>query len=321
LIDREIGKKPECLVLKFEKLDYLVASGFTNGHIIVNHTTKGLKKVLKGQDSPISSLRWKPHSQLVPKNVLLSINTQGEIIYWHVTSGKILHKIEETGKALLCLDYNKEGTIFAIGGEDKTIRVYDEFMKIMSFKFNPGNAFKQGHQDRINSIVFHKNKNNNYENILASGGWDSKICLYDLRVKSLIGAIDGPYICGDSLDLKEHMILCGSYSANTQMQIYDLRNYKLLTHVDWDKNNSYYESNIYSAQFSKTGPNNLFAIGCSKINTVRMYDVDDEFALFSYSKLLDKPVYSLDFSNTGNLLAFSGADADLRIIKIVNLKS
>lgn len=49
------------------------------------------------------------------------------------------------------------------------------------------------------------------ENILFSGGWDDYIMLWDLRNKQPIGMINGPTLSGDSLDIKNDMILTGSY--------------------------------------------------------------------------------------------------------------
>lgn len=121
---------------------------------------------------------------MTPKNVLLSINSEGNIIYWHTTSGKILHKISEKKNSLLCIDYNIDGSLFAVGGDDKTIKIYDENMKIVVNQFLPGSNYRQGHQGRINSICFHKDKN--YSNLFASGGWDKKVYINDTRTSKLL---------------------------------------------------------------------------------------------------------------------------------------
>lgn len=113
---------------------------------------------------------------------MLSISTDGNIIYWHSSSGKILHRIEEPKKVLLALDYSADGKSFAVGGDDKMLKIYDENMKVLTAKFLPGTESKLGHENRIYSISF--NKNINFENAVISGGWDRSILLYDLRASN-----------------------------------------------------------------------------------------------------------------------------------------
>ena len=59
-------------------------------------------------------------------DVLVTASTEGELIYWHAKSGKILHKITESGAVFLSLDYSKDGEMFAVGVEDKILRIYDD---------------------------------------------------------------------------------------------------------------------------------------------------------------------------------------------------
>ena len=97
---------------------------------------------------------------------MLTISTDGNIIYWHSTSGKILHRIEEIKNPLFALDYSTDGNTFAIGGEDKMLKIYDENMKILTTKFLPGSDIRLGHESRIYSIAYNKDIN-----FLRSGNW------------------------------------------------------------------------------------------------------------------------------------------------------
>lgn len=56
----------------------------------------------------------------------VGVDASGTIVHWHVTSGKILHTIQEPDNQVFCLDYKKDGTRFASAGQDYTVRVYDE---------------------------------------------------------------------------------------------------------------------------------------------------------------------------------------------------
>lgn len=266
------------------------------------------------------NFRWKPHNEERPKCILLSIDSEGSIIYWHTATGKILHKISELTNPLLCLDYNNEGTQFAIGCENKEILIFDEDMKFISSKFKSGSKYIPGHQSRINSVCFDKNDSN----VLVSGGWDQTIYKYDLRVSKIIinfsdkvtGSLFGPYLCGDALSIKDNVLLSGSYSGSTPIQLWDLRTMKLLENIKWDELNDHIETNIFSVQFNKNKGKNLFAVGSSNTNHVRIYDMDKNCESFAALKYLDKPIYSLDFSNNGEYLAYAGAESNINIISL-----
>ncbi len=109
--------------------------------------------------------------------MLLTGDICGNLIYWHTSSGKIIHRIEETNTSILCMDYSPCGDFFATGSNDKIIRIYDDNMKIKIFQYTPGNSIKKGHRERINSICYHKSE----PNILMSGGWDYEVYVYDIR--------------------------------------------------------------------------------------------------------------------------------------------
>ena len=48
--------------------------------------------------------------------------------------------------------------------------------------------------------------------MLASGGWDFSVKLWDIRQQDPVQSISGPFICGDSIELfGESMLLTGSH--------------------------------------------------------------------------------------------------------------
>ncbi len=77
------------------------------------------------------------------------------------------------------MDYSIDASTFAIGGDDKIIKIFDENMKIISHKFSPGGGSNLGHDSRINSISYNKDPNN--KNMMVSGGWDRNMFIYDIR--------------------------------------------------------------------------------------------------------------------------------------------
>jgi COMPASS component SWD3 len=291
---------PECLVLRYEFLNNQIALGYSNGNILIQNLLNNNYKVLNYSFSSITSLRWKPYSQSIPKNVLLSIDTEGNIIYWHTTTGKILHRIEEKEGSPLCLDYNNEGNLFAVGFDDKTIRIYDENMKIVVNKIFQGSGFQKGHTSRINSVCFE-------DNIIISGGWDGKILLHDIREDSVVSneIIIGPVINGDCIDKMENKLLIGD---KKNIRLYDLRNYKQIQMIETD-------SKLYCSKFNKVYNN--FAFGGASNNLMYLYKyTNDKIKPIIEKNGLFKPTYTLDFSYDGNFLAYSGADPTLNIISI-----
>jgi WD40 repeat protein len=192
-------------------------------------------------------------------------------------------------------------------------------MKSCIKEFLPGGNYSPGHTGRINSVCFHKKDSPGlFTDILASGGWDQKVIFYDIRSNKIIGTIKGPYICGDSIDLKDYMVLTGSNYSNNKLQMWDLRTYKQLELKIKDDMSNAFRSDIYSLQFCEG--KKMFAYGGANVNQMRIYqmdeDVDQMLDLVSCTRYMEKPCYSLDFSSSGKFMAYSGADSTLRILNI-----
>ena len=112
------------------------------------------------------------------------------------------------------------------------------------------------------------------------------------------------------------------------MQVFDIRNNKKICDVNWDEDNSTFNTNIYCAKFSMK--KNQFGICSSNVNTFRMYDLIDgngknngsvDENIFSSkvalnSGLFDRPLYSMDFSHNGKNAAFAGANNFIGIIDL-----
>lgn len=111
------------------------------------------------------------------------------------------------------------------------VRIYDETTKSQVLQMKEKGELP-GHSNRIFAVKF----NPVNENILCSGSWDNTVQVYDLRQKGPIESIYGPHICGDALDFRNdgYTLLTGSYRAEDPIQLYDLRNFKLLRTIDWD---------------------------------------------------------------------------------------
>lgn len=79
-----------------------------------------------------------------------------------------------------------------------------------------------GHSNRVFAAQFNKED----RNMVASGGWDSNVILWDIRTGKSSGSFYGPLICGEAIDFKKdgNTILTGSHKWQDGIQLWDLRN-------------------------------------------------------------------------------------------------
>ena len=75
---------------------------------------------------PFTSLRWRPENAIFKtKNIFTTVNSEGEIQTWHLTSGKCLSTMKDDNKnidkQLSCLDYRSDGTKIAVCGSEPIV--------------------------------------------------------------------------------------------------------------------------------------------------------------------------------------------------------
>jgi WD40 repeat protein len=73
----------------------------------------------------------------------------------------------------------------------------------------------------------------NNPNILYSGSWDCYILVNDLREKKRVGEIFGPYVCGESIDVKDSKLVVGSYKSDSYLSLYDLKTCNKIQDICW----------------------------------------------------------------------------------------
>ena len=117
--------------VRFDPTDKYLAQCAMDGTIrIYNMFTAKTSFILNTdmeKPMPMISLKWRPHNcPAVTKNVLISVNANGALQHWHMTSGKLLNTIYDELSLLLSVDYNNDGTQFVCAGNDCILRVYDE---------------------------------------------------------------------------------------------------------------------------------------------------------------------------------------------------
>ena len=118
---------------------------------------------------------------------------------------------------ILALDYNVDGTQWASGGADRTVRVYDEERPKEPKRELRGDAQNRGgHSNRICSVCFMPDK----PTCLFSAGLDNTVLMWDTRDQKPVALIKIPEveIAGDALDVKgTHTLLTGSWRPERQV--------------------------------------------------------------------------------------------------------
>ena len=254
----------------------------------------------------------------------------GVIQHWDVATGKLLHAMQETSGAvdedagdtgggatgvnqIYALEFSHDGSIFATGGQDTKVRLYDEETKRLYQVFECGlqNDGRPGHSNRVYAVRFHPEEKNN----LISGGWSDTIQLWDLRRKTTIRKVGGPHLSGDALDICGNFIVGGAAKTEDQLQLYDLRTFQPMKTVDWFGGVASPDEPcmIYSAQFNHKSRGRLVAAGGSVVDkaggkpspTVKIFDTDTGEVKFSQCC---GAVSSVNCSPDGTRLAVGAGD-------------
>lgn len=309
----------ECFSVRFNQYNTHVACGYSTGRlgIFSLDAPNEKKKIVIPQISefPITCLRWKPQN----RTTLLAVTADGMIQQIHSTSGKLLNKLEEKGNPLMCVDYSCDGFLFATGGNDKKVRLYDDNTKTLISKLEAKKFSLPEHSNRIFSVKFHPLD----PNVLVSGGWDNNLLIYDTRAREVQGALYGPHICGDGIDIKGSTMLTVSWEKVDQVQFWDLKMMKNISTIQCyttkdaniNKNSTY----LYSGRFHPRY--NLFGVTGSNKNMMRIYSSEGENLVKDYplefeNIKIECPCYSIDFSSDGEKAAVGTADSAVRLINI-----
>jgi len=192
------------------------------------------------------------------------------------------------------------------------IRVYDDTTKSLVTKLSGGFGQYPGHSNRILALKFHPLD----PNIIISAGWDHNVHFWDVRQERSYAAIQGPTVSGDALDMKNNLLLTGSWRNDDQLEIWDYNMRKKVMNVDWEYGQNVSGAYIYSCQFSKTNDESIVA-GSSSINEVRAYDRtadNKDFGRVSNSK----GVYCVDYANNSDMFSFCGGEGRVHVIQISN---
>ena len=320
----------EVFCVRFSPDGKFLAAGCGDGAIRVFNVLNGnLAYNLQSGSNvalPTTALRFRPVTATTrTKNVFLAANAAGAVQHWHMTSGKCLHSLEGDENQVYALDYNSEGTHFVTAGKDTKVRVYDEATKSILATLDGGMGYSTksspGHSNRIFSAKFVPRD----DNVIATGGWDNTVQVWDVRVGTAVRSLFGPHICGDSLDVAGSEILTGSWRPEKQLEIWDFGGMGKVADIPWRGASSEQgqpSCMLYAAQFSKegaaSGTARFVAAGGSGLNEAKVFDHHNANAVVGTITGLARGIFTLDFSPDGQKIAVAGGDCSIRILDIVS---
>ena len=319
--------REECFTLRYDETCHNIAVGYSSGSLGIYNlekpeTSNDYKKSYNLSTFPITCLRWKPFN----KTTLILVTAEGYILEVHSKSGKILQQIQEENNPLMCVDYSTDGLLFATGGNDKYVRLYDDNTKTLIKKLERHRYDLPEHSNRIFAVKFSKKD----PNLLLSGGWDNTILLYDIRAREVQNYLYGPHICGDGMDLKDDLLLTVSWEKEDQIQLFDLRMNKKIgvfqMNIEENSNNKSKLDNVsylYSCRFNPI--NKTFCVTGSNKNYLRIYDYNNlnsdnltEQRIKGIYDLnnLQHPCYCCDYNIKGNKLVYGCAKSKIDFLDL-----
>jgi len=273
---------------------------------------------------PATCVRFRPDVPTVKaKNVFVSCDALGNVVHWHMTSGKRLHTFKEENNQVFALDFKKDATQFATAGKDTAVRLYDETTKQCVVKMERGMGFgpmaTTGHSNRIFSLKYHPDD----PNVLLSGGWDNTVLIWDTRTGLSERSIYGPHLCGDSLDIQNDVVLTGNHrSGSTALETWDYKSGNKIEDITWP-DVSRDPTMLYAAQFKSGDDYNQNArfiatggSGGTTGNEARVFDCSAGNACVGFVGGMSRGIFSVDWSPTEDKFACAGGDACIRILKV-----
>ena len=157
-------------------------------------------------------------SALQNDNVLAASYADGSVRQWHATTGQQLGRTITDRGDTSHVAYSSDGLVLATVGADPALNLYDVASARLAASLVDGTRdCTTGHSSRVFCVAW----NPHHRTVLATGGWDDTVQLWDTRVARSIKSIFGPHVCGDSLDFDStgSFLLTGSYSPTRPLQV------------------------------------------------------------------------------------------------------
>ncbi|KAM3130452.1 hypothetical protein pb186bvf_017454 [Paramecium bursaria] len=320
----QVGQGQSLFSCKYHPSAQYIACGTQIGVINIIFSSKDFSSSqlidTKSAASPVTCLRWRPCNDPNFKNTLLATYTDGKVIYWHATSNQALYRIQEKDNQVNCCDFTADGNKFLTAGSDCKIRMYD-----MSKLSNPCQVMEAGDSAGHTNRIFGLRVNQFEPHTVYSGGWDKTLIRWDLRSKLSTGSIYGPQIYGDAIDIKENMVLTGSFREDKQLEIWDTKQMTKLANIEWKEYGKLQIpdlkpqiSKLYTACFDQS-KSYIYAASVGKLySEIRVFDTKQNFSCVDTFCQPLSGVMTIDHNVAKNQLCYGLQNGLFGCMNIVN---
>ncbi len=263
---------------------------------------------------PMTCMRWQSNN---PK-VLITASPfdNGLVQFWNTDDGSKISEIVEEKNKTECIDVAKKGTIFATGGTDRRVRIYDAAKECRTLAFRDDMVGQDlGHSSKVTAIRFHPTD----ANIMVTCGWERLINVWDLRTDAPVKSCSGPMVCSEALDVGHHglELITGSTNPKESLQIWDLMNSKemeLKATVRYDDVDDRLSEcwQVQTCRFS--GLSNLIIAGGTGEYGLRIYDRKTGRPIAEYAHVC--PITCMDINYDHNRLLFGDSLGNITAVDV-----
>lgn len=137
------------------------------------------------------------------------------------------------------------------------------------------------------------------------------VTMCDTRTALPVSHITGPYISGDTLDVRDSFLLTGSYRCKDPLEIWDMRVGERLHNIPWSQGGED-EGFIMACKFDQHA-NNVIAAS-SKLDDFKIIEVGSNDVKHEIKDIMS-PTYAIDVTESASTIAFGTKQGDVNILK------
>ncbi|XP_052823471.1 SKI8 subunit of superkiller complex protein [Octopus bimaculoides] len=294
--------------LQFSFDGKVLAAGFEYGGIQLYSTETG-RLLNQLRNSRLSSdavmcLRFNPEND----TSVLATTADGQVITAETEEGILVESIEEKNNQTNAVDFCLDGQVFATGGADFAVRLYDS--RTMQILQTYGGENSPDREEYCTNRIYSLKFSPEYNDIFITGGWDKSIKIFDKRTKLGVRRyMAGPHICGEGLDFRPGKILSASWVSQNGLQIWDYCDGMVDKTVPFENANGQY---LYCAQFCD---HDVVLAGGSGTHNVQAIHYPTGKCIGKVQ--MAKPVYCLDSVFGGQMFAVGSSQKSIIIASLV----
>lgn len=243
-------------------------------------------------DTVVSCTKFHPREKLI-----ISCGTSGHVGLCLYQKNEFVWSTLELDTNTYACDFSSDGYTFATSGKDSAVRVYDTETHNLIICFD--SEFEKHHTSRVYSVVYDRSDPSR----LLTGGWDTRVLLWDTRAKLPVGHIGGPNICGDSVDIRGNEVITGSWRYAKPLELWDIRSPgSPVSTGEWGSSQI---CQIYSAKFCQS--KGWVVAGGSEDHAVKAFATPklESLARIGY---FEGPVNSVIAADDGSLVVAASQD-------------